>query len=127
MSSAPSFQLNATGVGPTFKPNVQRSRPGAITPSCASAKVVPTVGCPAIGISRAGVKMRMRMSVPAISAGSRNVLSAKFISLVRRCISAVLEPAAVDEHGELVALERPRGEDVVVQVAQAWHGRPVAS
>lgn len=75
-----------------LRPNTHDSRRGAMTPSWASANVVPTVGCPAMGISRAGVKIRMRMSVPGVSAGSRNVLSAKCISLASVCTSAVASP-----------------------------------
>ena len=52
------------------------------------------VGCPAMGISRPGVKMRMRASVPADSAGRTNVLSEKFISLASICIPAVSSPRA---------------------------------
>ncbi len=57
-----------------------------ITPSCASANVVPIVGWPAMGNSEPGVKIRMRMSVPAVSESTRNVLSEKFISRVSVCI-----------------------------------------
>ncbi len=80
--------MSSTGVGPTPRPNVNRSVPGLITPESASAKVVPMVGWPAIGNSAPGVKMRMRMSVPGVSAGSRNVHSEKFISRVIVCIRA---------------------------------------
>ena len=76
-----------------------------MTPSSASAKVLPIVGCPAIGSSVPGVKMRMRTSVPAASAGRMNVLSEKFISLVIVCICVGREAARVVEDGELVAFE----------------------
>ena len=88
-----------------------------MTPSRASANVVPIVGCPAIGSSSPGVKIRMRTSVPAASAGSTNVVSEKFISLAIACIVSADRPAAVEEHGELVAAEEVIGEDVVVKVA----------
>ena len=65
-----------------------------MTPVCASANVLPIVGCPAIGISFIGVKMRMRMSVSDRSAGRMNVLSEKFISRASRCILAVSSPRA---------------------------------
>ena len=45
-----------------------------------------------MGSSAPGVKMRMRTSVPGTSAGSRNVLSEKFISRVMVCICAVDSP-----------------------------------
>ena len=88
-----------------------------MTPSSASAKVLPITGCPAIGNSVPGVKMRMRTSVPAASAGRMNVHSEKFISLVIACICVGREPARVVEDGELVAFELAVGEDVVVEVA----------
>ena len=59
---------------------------------CASAKVLPTVGCPAIGISCVGVKMRIRTSVSGDSAGRMNVLSEKFISRVIRCMVTASMP-----------------------------------
>ena len=74
----------------------QHSRPGAIVPSVARANVDPIVGCPAIGSSSPGVKMRMRTSVAAAGGGSggkMNVHSEKFISRVIVCISAVDSPA----------------------------------
>ena len=74
------------------------------------------VGCPAIGSSAPGVKMRIRMSVPGVSAGSRNVLSEKFISRVMVCICSGRQPARVGKHGQLIALEGLVGEHVVVQV-----------
>ena len=65
-----------------------------MVPSSASAKVDPTVGCPAIGISRPGVKMRIRMSVSARSAGRMNVDSEKFISRVTACMTVPESPRA---------------------------------
>ena len=50
------------------------------------------VGWPAMGSSAPGVKMRMRTSVPGVSAGSRNVLSEKFISRAMVCIWAWVSP-----------------------------------
>ena len=79
--------------------------------------MLPIVGCPAIGSSVPGVKMRMRMSVPAASAGRMKVHSEKFISLVIACICGGRESARVVEDGELVAFEHRVGEDVVVQIA----------
>ena len=73
---------------------MNRGVPGVMTPDSASANVLPIVGCPAIGISDAGVKIRIRMSVPAHSTGRMNVLSEKFISRAMRCIVAVSSPCA---------------------------------
>ncbi len=83
-----------TGVGPTFNPNTQSVRPSAIRPSRARAKVLPTTGCPAIGISMPGVKMRIRTSVSALSAPVTNVVSAKPISRAICCIVSGRRPAA---------------------------------
>ena len=69
-----------------------RSRPGSTTPVRASAKVLPIVGWPAIGSSWPGVKIRMRTSVPALSGGSTNVVSEKFISFAIACIVSVDRP-----------------------------------
>ena len=90
-SRSPSHS-RSTGVGPTLSPNTTRARPGSRKPVCANAKVLPTVGCPAIGISWVGVKMRIRTSVPADSAGRMNVLSEKFISRAMRCMTPVSIP-----------------------------------
>ena len=99
-----------------FRPNTKRGAPGRMTPVCASANVLPIVGCPAIGISIVGVKMRMRMSVSGRSAGRMNVLSEKFISRAMRCICCRVDAARIGEHGELIAEQRVAGEDVVVKI-----------
>ena len=88
-----------------------------MTPARTSANVVPMVGCPAIGISSPGVKIRMRTSVSGVSGGSTKVVSEKFISLAIACIVSVGQAAAVEEDGELVAAEQAIGEDVEVKVA----------
>ena len=74
------------------RPKTKRSRPRSITPARASANVVPIVGCPAIGSSSPGVKIRIRASVPGRSAGSTNVVSEKFISFAIACIVSVDRP-----------------------------------
>ena len=79
--------------------------------------MLPMVGCPAIGSSSPGVKIRMRTSVPAVSGGSTNVVSEKFISFAIACMVSVGESPAVEDDGELVAAEEMVGEDVVVKVA----------
>ncbi len=96
-----------------------RSRPvpPRSSPSSASANVDPIVGCPAIGSSSAGVKMRIRTS-PVPSAGKTKVDSEKFISAAIRCIKRGRDVARwLQKDRELVALERRVGEDVVVEVA----------
>ncbi len=62
-----------------------------MVPSIARAKVLPIVGCPAIGSSSPGVKMRIRTSPPR-SGGKMNVVSEKAISLAMRCIWSVVNP-----------------------------------
>ena len=74
------------------------------------------VGCPAIGSSVPGVKMRSRKSVPRCSGGRTNVVSEKFISLAIACIVVGRQAPAVEKHGELVAAEEPIGKDVVVKI-----------
>ena len=88
-----------------------------MTPVRASANVLPIVGWPAIGSSSPGVKIRIRTSVPAVSGGSTNVVSEKFISLAIACIVSAGQSAAVENDGELIAAEEMVGEDVVVKVA----------
>jgi hypothetical protein len=56
------------------------------------ANVEPLVGCPAIGSSSPGVKIRMRTS-PEPSRGKMNVLSEKFISRAIVCIKSVVRPS----------------------------------
>jgi hypothetical protein len=69
---------------------------------------VPRTGCPANGISFAGVKMRMRTSPPC-SGGRTKTVSAKFISLARLCIcsaensrASVKTPSWLPSRGALV-------------------------
>ncbi len=87
-------QVSSTFVGPTPRPNTKLPWPGLMTPSSASAKVLPITGWPAIGNSVPGVKMRIRTPVPAASAGRMKVDSEKFISLVMACICSVERPLA---------------------------------
>ena len=66
-----------TCTGPIPSCNVTSpAGPSGSSPSAASTCVVPTVGCPAIAISRSGVKMRTRLAHPGSSGGSTKVLSA---------------------------------------------------
>ena len=59
--------------------------------------------------------MRMRTSVSGRSAGRMNVVSEKFISLATACIVVARQPAAVEEHCQLVAAEEVIGEDIELQ------------
>ena len=88
-----------------------------MTPSIASANVLPIVGCPAIGSSSPGVKIRIRTSPPR-SGGKMNVDSEKAISLAMRCICVGGQSLRLGKHGELIAFEAAIGEDVEVEVSE---------
>ena len=60
----------------------------------------------------------MRTSVSGRSAGRMNVVSEKFISRAMRLHRGVVQSAAVEEDGELIAFELPVGEDIEVQVVE---------
>ena len=99
-----------------------RARPGrcpapvssAITPSCSGAprtNAVPRHGCPANGSSLRGVKIRIR-TVPPSRGGRTNTRFGE-AELERQLLHRhLVEVASVREDGELVARERPVGEDV---------------
>ena len=74
-------------------------------------KAVPTLGCPAKGISRAGVKMRTRRVLPC-SAGRTKVVSEKLNSRAMSCMVALDNPSCLGQHGQLVAPESGIGEHV---------------
>ena len=83
---------------------------------CASANVLPIVGCPAIGISFPGVKIRIR-AVGVAPLGRQDERRLGEIHLAARSPASLgRQPAAVEEDGELIAAEEMIGEDVVVQV-----------
>ncbi len=77
-----------------FKPYTQSCRPPRIAPDRASANVLPMTGCPAIGISEPGVKMRIRVSVAPSSGAVTNVVSANPISRAICCIVCPARPVA---------------------------------
>ena len=81
----------------------------AISPRLASTHVVPTVGCPAIGSSRLGVKILTRRAAWADSAAITNVDSLKFISCASSCISPALSVAASVKTASRLP---PKGRDV---------------
>ncbi|RPI57713.1 MAG: hypothetical protein EHM55_00860 [Acidobacteria bacterium] len=87
-------QSSVTGVGPMFNPKTQAVLPGARRPSRARANVLPTTGWPAMGISVPVVKIRMRTSLSARSAGVTNVVSAKPISRAICCMVRADNPLA---------------------------------
>ena len=67
-----------------------------ISSSCSGAartNAVPSVGWPANGSSTDGVKIRKR-AWPSCSGGRTNVVSERFSSRARRCISSVSRPRA---------------------------------
>jgi hypothetical protein len=58
-------------------------------PLWSSTKAVPTVGCPAKGVSFVGVNMRTRAAQSGRVAGSTNAVSVRFSSLAIFCIVSV--------------------------------------
>src|ERR1700676_875759 len=90
-AGAPALSSKCTGTLPTFNSNVTQLAP--LWPRNANA--VPSVGCPAKGNSSSTVKMRTRtpcnrsVSTPR---GRMNVVSDRFISLARDCISVSVNP-----------------------------------
>ena len=81
-----SFHVSDTGTGPIPRPNTKRWQPGSMTPARASANALPMVGCPAMGSSSAGVKIRIRTSVSVRSGGSTKVVSENAISFAIACM-----------------------------------------
>ena len=109
--------VSATGTAPMLQPNTNVFRPRSITPARASANVVPIVGWPAIGSSSAGVKIRIRTSVPGLLRRQQERRLRKVHFLGDRLHGLERQPAAVEEDRELVSPEEMVGEDVVVKVA----------
>ena len=87
-----------------------------MTPVCASANVLPIVGCPAIGISCIGVKMRIRMSVSGRLGGQDERALGK-IHLARQSLHLCrVQSARISEYRQLVAEQRFACEHIVVKV-----------
>src|SRR5215469_1319424 len=84
--------VTVTGPIPSCSVASTLGESSAISPRLASSHVVPTVGCPAIGISCDGVKIRTRRA-PEDSGGITKVDSLKFISCANSCISLALSAA----------------------------------
>ncbi len=83
---------SSTGTGPIPSSSENRVVPGASCPRDASTQLVPTVGWPANGTSRAGVKIRTRAAQSERVGGSTNVVSERFISRATACISSSARP-----------------------------------
>ena len=95
----------------------------AITPSCSGAprtNAVPRHGMPGERDLVCGVKMRIR-TVPPSRGGSTKTVSEKPSSSASCLHRELVEVARVGEDGELVARERPVGEDVGDDVAKRTH------
>ena len=115
--SSPSRHASDTGVGPMPRPKISRSRSGPTTPARASAKVVPIVGCPAIGSSSAG-REDPDAHVGVGPLGRQHERRLREVHLLGDRLHRLgRQPAAVEEHRELVAAEQTIGEDVEVNVA----------
>ena len=91
--------------------------PRSITPARASANVLPIVGCPAIGSSSPGVKMRIR-DVGVGPLGRQHECRLGEVHLLRDRLHRLgRQAAAVEKDRELIAAEQVIGEDVVVEIA----------
>ena len=123
-SGLPPVLSIVTVTGPIPRCNVASTLAdvSAISPRVASTQVVPTVGCPAIGISRFGVKILTRRA-PDESGGITNVDSLKFISCASPCISLALSAAAISKNRELITAERPRRE-YIDEDERSFSGHP---
>ena len=96
-----------------------------LSPAAASARTtcaVPSVGWPANGISKVGVKMRT-CAVATVD-GSTNVVSDRLNCSASACIVASSSPRAVLEHAERVAGERRFGEHVDDAIGVGGHAGP---
>ena len=89
---------------------------------------VPSVGCPANGISTVGVKMRMRASASSPSSGgSTNTVSDRLSSRAARCIVSPLSPAASVKTATGLPCSGRVGEDVGDRVGVRGQGSsPIA-
>jgi hypothetical protein len=84
-----------TGTGPTFSSSTNStSLPDCDRYSSASRQAVPTVGCPAKGISFAGVKMRSFANASARVACCTNTVSDRLNSRAIVCICSVPSASA---------------------------------
>ena len=88
--------------GPTLSSSTM-SRRRAPPSSSASSTAVPTVGWPANGSSRAGVKMRSRARCSGSSGGNTNTVSGRLNSRAIVCIAAVSRPSGLQHHRERIA------------------------
>ena len=86
---------------------------------------MPSVGCPAKGISIFGVKMRIRACAFALGLVDEDGLGQ--VHLPRDLLQLLLgDLARVCEDSDLVALQRGVGEDVGDDVAEASHAAILA-
>ena len=85
---------SSTGTGPILSSRTNREAPSGAIPCAASTHAVPTVGCPAKGNSRAGVKIRSAATQSGRDGGKRNTVSDKFISRAIFCMTASSSPRA---------------------------------
>ena len=80
------------GTGPTFSSST-KVRSSAPPSRRASSTAVPTVGCPANGNSRAGVKMRSLARLALSAGGNTNTVSDRLNSRAIFCIAGVSSPS----------------------------------
>ena len=124
-TAAPSGRRRSDRIRPA------RARPGTlprpvssvITPSCSGApstNAVPSVGCPANGSSKVGVKIRIRDVAAALGREDEHRLAEADLER-ERLHRLVVQPARVGEDGELVSRQGRVGEDVGDDVAERLH------
>ena len=93
-------------MGPTPSPKTKSARPRAMTPSAASANVLPIVGCPAIGSSVPGREDPHPHVSPGDS-GGKNERALGEVHLARDGLHLFGGQAPrFRKHGELIAFER---------------------
>ena len=78
----------------SFRPNADGARLARPDRECARRTAVPTVGCPANGNSRFGVKMRMSARCRESAGGKTNTVSDKLNSPAIACMPFVSRPSA---------------------------------
>ena len=108
----------ATGITPAFISSVSSLPPSPIErQTCA----VPSVGCPANGISKVGVKIRTRAL--ALLEGRMNVVSDRLNCRASACIVSIIEGGPVLEYAQRIAREHFRAsrEDVQQPVGMIRH------
>ena len=107
------FSVTPQRTGPTLSSSTTTASCSP-SPKRSSARqtAVPTVGWPANGSSRAGVKMRTRAECAGFSAGSTNTVSDRLNSRAIVCMAASSSPSASSTTASGLPANGALGEDV---------------